>query len=57
MTEFYGAIGAVIFSVQHNFSVLALRVAVSFATSFMAWIINCALLFAWTLVHLGLKPL
>jgi hypothetical protein len=30
---------------------------VSFATPFMAWIINCALLFAWTLVHLGLKPL
>jgi hypothetical protein len=32
-------------------------VAVSFATPFMVWIINSALLFAWTLVHLGLKPL
>jgi hypothetical protein len=32
-------------------------VDVSFATPFMAWILSCALLFAWTLVHLGLKPL
>jgi hypothetical protein len=31
--------------------------AVSFAMPFMAWLINCTLLLAWTLVHLGLKPL
>jgi hypothetical protein len=33
------------------------QVAVSFATPFMAWIINFTPLFAWTLVHIGVRGL
>jgi hypothetical protein len=36
---------------------LGFQVAVSFATPFMAWIINFTRLFAWTLVHIGVKTL
>jgi hypothetical protein len=33
------------------------QVAISFATPFMAWIINFTRLFAWTLVHIRVKTL